>query len=81
MNVHIRIQTGVYHLKAPKSKRPQEYLYYVTNQQMRISKIYFLLPHIAIHPHVSIASTTIIRVSYKNTNNIMTISISLLLLN
>jgi len=81
MNVHIRIQTRVYHLKAPKSKRRQEYLYYVTNQQMRSSKIYFLLSYITIHPHVSIASATIIRLWYKNTNNIKTTSISLHLLN
>ena len=36
---------------------------------MLINKTYFLLSHITIHPHVSIASATIIRVSYKNTNN------------
>jgi hypothetical protein len=45
-----------------------ECLYYVTKQQMHNSKIYFILSYITIHGHVSVASATVIRVSYKNTN-------------
>jgi len=47
-----------------------KYLYYVTNQQMYISKIYFILPYINIYRHVSVASATIVEVPCKNTNNI-----------
>ena len=46
------------------------HLYYVTNQQMHISKM--CLSYINIHRHVPVASTTIIRVVYKKTNNIQT---------
>ena len=50
----------------------KENFYYVTNQQMYINTIYFTLLNITIHGHVTVASTAIIRVSCKKTNNIST---------
>ena len=42
----------------------------VTKQQMHIRKIYLILLCISIHRHVAGDSDTIIRVSYRITNNI-----------
>ena len=53
-----------FHVPYPSLK---EYLYYITNQQMHIDKIYFILQCIPIHRYVSIVSATINRVSHKNT--------------
>jgi len=55
---------------------------YVINQQMHIDKIYFILfYYITIHRQVSVASATIFRMPYKNTNNIQNILILSLLHN
>jgi len=51
----------------------REFFYiYVTNQQIHIDKI--CLSYISIYQHVSVTSATIIRLSYKNTNNIPTVA-------
>jgi len=38
-------------------------------QTNKRTSIQFVLSHITIHRHVSVAPATIIRVTYKNTNN------------
>jgi hypothetical protein len=45
-------------------------------QQTHTDKIYLILSCITIHRHVSVASATIVRVSYKNTNNIEQINVN-----
>jgi len=76
---------SVYHTRRPNSlsSKPvfifyileieEIFLYYSTTQQKHINQIYFISPYINIYRHVSVASATIIRVSYKNTNNIQQI--------
>jgi hypothetical protein len=46
-----------------------KHLCLVTNQQMYISKIYFILPYIIIYRHVSVAPAAIVEMPSKNTNN------------
>ena len=40
-----------------------------TEQTNKCASIKYILSYIAIHQHVSVANATIIRVTYKNTNN------------
>ena len=48
------------------------YYIYVTNEQIHIDKI--CLSYISTYQQVSVASATIIGVSYRNTNNIQTVA-------